>query len=328
MILIQLIGCAKTPTTEIKTDTITDTHITEEPAGETIFTLRNGVFLVLGACLLCCIYKCWSVHPIQTVLLEKWNTEKRLRAPHITTNTTQRLQQAIQENPPTSPLYFPPSRLSASRRARGEGATQTRELSRQDVQKATAQLRARIGNGIILLLTQKGFKKYLPKIWAALRHEAPMPTQWTSDMDDQAEGLIASVLGLPYLTKEVFDIFETANRTSLGQLAYLHSIVLAEHSDFLAERAEREERLDTASTQEEMRTRILEAQEGKPESYITTLREQTAFHSVRLNEALNKGQAGAFAAQEHAKQLVFDLASYVFYYERRPFIIQDDPLPF
>jgi len=46
MILIQLIGCAKTPTTEIKTDTIIDTHITEEPAGETIFTLRNGVFLL------------------------------------------------------------------------------------------------------------------------------------------------------------------------------------------------------------------------------------------------------------------------------------------
>jgi len=53
-----------------------------------------------------------------------------------------------------------------------------------------------------------------------------------------------------------------------------------------------------------------------------------SFHSVRLSEALNKGQAGVVAAQEHAKQLVFDLAPYVFYYERRPFLIQSDTLPF
>jgi hypothetical protein len=247
-------------------------------------------------------------HP--TFLLEKRNTENRVRKSHITTETTQLLQQRIQDDPPKSPLY-PPSRRDVST-----------HMSQRDAQKATAQLRERIGNGIILLLTKPEFERYLQKIWTAIRHDPEMPQVWIPDLNDAPEGLIERVLALKHITGECMDIFESANITSSGALAYLHSVVLAEYSDFLADR------LDTQPNQEEARERILKQQENLPESYIRTLTEQTTFHTIRLDEALNKGQGGVITAQEHAKQLVFDLASYVFYYERRPFIIQDEPLPF
>jgi len=196
-------------------------------------------------------------------------------------------------------------------------------LSRREAQKATAQLRERIGNGIILLLTREGFEeRYLPKIWAAIRHHPLMPEHWTPNINEAPEGLIERLLSLPFLTGEVLDIFEAANTASKAQLGYLHSVILAEYSDFLSHR------IDTHENQMETMERLLKEQEDKPESYINTLKEQIPFHTVRLDQALNKGQDGVIAAQEHAKRLVFDLACFAFYYERRPFIIDSDELPF
>jgi len=148
--------------------------------------------LIVGGVGICCIYKCCSVHPFQTFLFEKRNTEHRVRKSLITKETTQRLQQHIQENPPEKP-------------------PRTRK---REPEKAAVQLKERIGNGIILLLTQAEFSQHLPRIWRAIRHDTEMPRSWTPNLNDQPEGLIDRVLGLKRLAMD-----------SRVQLAYLNSVV-------------------------------------------------------------------------------------------------------